>query len=156
MRSLAIDFGLVHSAPRPFIYPFVYQPTSTTLGLSRGHNPTNRVSGVDTTSLWGPYPRVLSDTPIVLPSVPMFHPWNKHQTHDTSYYGGWESEKWRRATPFYQSQPFQSWRFPIWIFPIRISCCALSILVSRLLLLQRSNLWLREGDTHADGSEKIC
>ena len=51
MTLLAIDFGLAHSAPQPFIYLFVYQPTSTTLGLTRARNQVNRVSGVDSTSL---------------------------------------------------------------------------------------------------------
>ena len=43
--------------------PFMYQPTCTTLGLTRAHNQTNKVSGVDSTGLWGAYPGVLSDTP---------------------------------------------------------------------------------------------
>ena len=43
--------------------PFMYQPTCTTLGLTRACNQTNKVSGVDSTSLWGAYPGVLSGTP---------------------------------------------------------------------------------------------
>ena len=43
--------------------PFMYQPTCTTLGLTRAHNQTNKVSGVDSTGLWGAYPGFLSDTP---------------------------------------------------------------------------------------------
>ena len=34
-----------------FIYPFVYQSTCTTLGLTRAHNHANRVSGANTTTL---------------------------------------------------------------------------------------------------------
>ena len=38
-----------------FIYPFVYQSTCTTLGLTCARNHTNRVSGVNTRGLpWGP------------------------------------------------------------------------------------------------------
>ena len=52
-------FWVGPQAPQPFI---AYQPTCTTLGLTHAHNHANRVSGVDTTSLWGAYSGVLSDT----------------------------------------------------------------------------------------------
>jgi len=45
------QFGVGPQAPQPFIYPFVYLPTCTTLGLPHARNQTNRVSGVDSTSL---------------------------------------------------------------------------------------------------------
>ena len=46
-------FWVSPQAPQPFIYPFVYQPTCTTLGLTRARNQTNRMNGVDSTSLRG-------------------------------------------------------------------------------------------------------
>ena len=52
-------FWVGPQAPQPFI---VYKPTCTTLGLTRARNQVNRVSGVDSTSLWGAYLGVLSDT----------------------------------------------------------------------------------------------
>ena len=72
MFLLVIDFKLAHSLPQPFIYPFVYQPTCTTLGLTRVCNQRNRMSGsMDSTSLWGAYCGVLRTHPLsVLPSVP--------------------------------------------------------------------------------------
>ena len=73
------QFWVGPQAPQPFI---VYQPTCTTLGLTHARTQANRVSGVDSTRLWGAYPGGLSGAHwlIVLPSVPMSHPWNKHQT----------------------------------------------------------------------------
>ena len=61
---------------RLLIYLFVYQPTCTTLGLTRACNETNRVGRVEGPTLgsWVTHP--LS----VLPSVPTSYPWNKHQT----------------------------------------------------------------------------
>ena len=56
-------FWVGSQTPQRFIYPFVYQPTYTTVSLTRAHNQANRVSGVDSTSLWRAYPGVLSDTP---------------------------------------------------------------------------------------------
>ena len=55
------QFWVGPQAPQPFICPFVYQHTCTTLGFTHAHNQTNRVSGVDSRSLWA-YPGVLSDT----------------------------------------------------------------------------------------------
>jgi len=46
-------FWVGPQAPQPFIYPFVYQPTCTTLGLICACNQMNRVSGVDSRSLPG-------------------------------------------------------------------------------------------------------
>ena len=56
-------FWVSPQAPQPFIYPFVYQPTCTTVSLTHAHNQANRVSEVDSTSLWRAFPQVLSDTP---------------------------------------------------------------------------------------------
>ena len=58
-----LRFWVDPQAPQSFIYPFVYQPTCTALGLTRARNQTNRMSGVDSTSLCGAYPGVLHDTP---------------------------------------------------------------------------------------------
>ena len=57
-------------AHRLLIYLFVYQPTHTTLGLTRARNETSRVGGVEGPTLgsWVTHP--LS----VLPSVPTSHP----------------------------------------------------------------------------------
>ena len=63
LTNLVSDFGLAHNAPQPFIYPFVYSSTRTTPGLTCARNHVNRVSGVDSTSLWEAHPGVLSDTP---------------------------------------------------------------------------------------------
>ena len=62
MHLLAIDFGLAHRLLS--LYPFLYQPTCTSIGFTCAHNQANRASGVDITSLWGAYPGVLSDTPM--------------------------------------------------------------------------------------------
>ena len=50
-----LRFWVDPQAPQSFIYPFVYQPTCTTLGLARACKQTNRVSGVDSTSLCRAY-----------------------------------------------------------------------------------------------------
>ena len=39
-------FWVGSQAPQPFVYPFVYLPTCTVLGLPRACNQMNRVSGV--------------------------------------------------------------------------------------------------------------
>ena len=81
MHLLVINFGLPHRLLKPFIYPFVYLPTCTPLGLTHAHNQTNMVSGVESTSLWGAYPVSWVTHPLsVLPSIPTSHPWKKHQT----------------------------------------------------------------------------
>ena len=49
---LVIHFWLAHRLLSLYL-SIVYQPTCTTLGLTHAHNQTNRVSGVDSTSLWG-------------------------------------------------------------------------------------------------------
>ena len=46
-----------------FIQPMHLLVIHFGLGFTRAHNQANRVSGVDSTSLWGAYPGVLSDTP---------------------------------------------------------------------------------------------
>ena len=72
------QFWVGPQASQPFIYPFVYQLTCATLGLTRACNQTNRwvaqTSEGPTLGSWVTHP--LS----VLPSLPMSHPWNKHQT----------------------------------------------------------------------------
>ena len=40
--------------------------------LTRAHNPANKVSGVDSKSLWGAYPGVLSDTPMHWVCYPVY------------------------------------------------------------------------------------
>ena len=81
MHLLVINFGLPHRLLKPFIYPFVYLPTCTPLGLTHARNQTNMVSGVESTSLWGAYPASwVTHSLSVLPSMPMSHPWKKHQT----------------------------------------------------------------------------
>ena len=67
-------FWVGPQAPQHFIHPFVYQPACTTLGLTNAHNQTNRVSGVDDTSLWGAYLGVLSDTPTECVTQYVQHP----------------------------------------------------------------------------------
>ena len=69
-------FWLVHA----FSYPFVYQPTCTTLGLTQVRNQTNRVSGVDSQTSEGPTLGSWVTQPLsVLPSVPTSHSWNQQQ-----------------------------------------------------------------------------
>ena len=60
--------------PQPFVYPFVCH--KLLVGLTRAHNQTNRVSGLDNTSFRGAFPWVLSDTPTecVTPSYNI-QPW---------------------------------------------------------------------------------
>ena len=58
------QFSVCPQASQPFIYPFVYQ--SSYMHNTRAHScmqPNEQSEWVDSTSLWGAYPGVLSDTP---------------------------------------------------------------------------------------------
>ena len=60
-----------------YIYPFVYQPTCTTLGSPvHATKPTKWMGWIPQASGWPTVTRPLS----MLPCVPRSHPWNKHQT----------------------------------------------------------------------------
>ena len=79
-QTLNISLFLEKTGSSPFIYPFVYQPTCTTVSVTHARNQANRMSGVDNASE-GPTLASWETHPLsVLPSVPTSHPWNEHQT----------------------------------------------------------------------------
>jgi len=70
-HALTINqFWVGPQAPQPFIYVPTYVPTY--VHNTSAHScmqPSNRVSGRDSTSLWEAYPGVLSDTATMLPNL---------------------------------------------------------------------------------------